>query len=163
MTSKEKKRLNIALLGDERAGKTSFIKRLCFGEFDDEYFPTKVIYTELCKIESDNSVYTFLDYPGREKEQFVIDSGLLCTDVFILIFDLTNVLSYENCKWWLEKVKLKYPKVPIILVGTKSDCENILTSQQINLTKEYKIPYVEVSSKSREGFFSVLSLLSDIV
>ena len=58
MPLNEKKRLNIAFLGDERAGKTSFIKRPRFDEFDEEYFPTKAIYTESSENKSDNSVYT---------------------------------------------------------------------------------------------------------
>lgn len=88
---------NIAILGDEKVGKTTYINTLCQKnanniEKEDKY----------C-IKWNNDKYIITDTKIDEK-----------TDGIILMFDINQPKTFE----YIEKVKISHP---VILVGTKSD------------------------------------------
>ncbi len=152
----------IVILGDEGVGKTCFLKTLKQGKFESTYIPTESNYLKLSTIEYKGIFYNIIDSAGQEKYQTVISNmdKWVDIDLFIVMFDLTNLLSYKNVRWWLDKVRSTFFYTPIVLVGSKSDCNKRLCN--ITLQKKYKIPYVEISSKTKHGFGLVLLCMTGI-
>merc|ERR1712113_345711 len=74
------------------------------------------------------------------------------TDVFLLCFSVVSLSSFQNLESkWVPEIKHHAPEALIILVGTKSDLEEIVPENQIN---EYKnkcgaVAYVETSALKR--------------
>ncbi|XP_035520602.1 rho-related GTP-binding protein RhoG-like [Morone saxatilis] len=96
---------------------------------------------------------------------------LLCysqVSVFLICFSIASPESYENVKRkWHPEVKSHYPKVPILVVGTKSDLrddeevleklraqnQTTVTQQQgATMAKQIKaVKYLECASLSLDG------------
>jgi Ras family protein A len=94
------------------------------------------------------------------------------TDAIVLCFSIDSPDSLENIQLrWIPELKKFCPKVPIILVGTKSDLRNDATTKK-NLMKHGQEPvsgeqgrmmanligadaYLECSAKINEGVLNV--------
>lgn len=145
----------ITLVGDGGAGKTTFLRRHATGQFEPRYIETESRGLSACPLRRQTStgrsvVYDMWDCAGQEKYDSRRGATTWAgTDAFLVMFDLTSCLSYQNAEWWIEQVLASQPTVPIVLVGTKSESPSRkLQSCQVSLHVKYGLPYVEVSSKS---------------
>lgn len=83
----------------------------------------------------------------------------------ILFFDLTNRESFDHIPKLIEEVRTKTNEIPMLLVGNKSDLTDqrqISRAEAEELSKEFKIYYMESSDKDGNGigdFFSILSCI----
>ena len=86
------------------------------------------------------------------------------TDVFLIVFDISNPTSLENVSHkWVPEVRSYCQKTPIILVGNKADLRNdprfqsmsgsVVTQEQaISAAKQLGcVEYCECSAKSQLG------------
>ena len=88
-------------------------------------------------------------------------------NVVVICFAFDDPQSFDNIKrkWLPEKtLKQKLSEIPTVIVGLKSDCEHLVTNQQIkdllndselNLSKKN---YVEASSKDLKNLDSVFKI-----
>jgi small GTP-binding protein len=55
------------------------------------------------------------------------------TDIFLLVYSITNLSSFENIKLkWLPEIKMYAPNTPFMLVGTKLDsCDDAVVQEQL--------------------------------
>ncbi|TFF90473.1 MAG: GTP-binding protein [Promethearchaeota archaeon] len=87
----------------------------------------------------------------------------------ILMFDLTNSSSFEHLPKWIDEIREKLNvKIPIVLVGNKSDLiSNRKVSQEDleNLLNDYSIPiYFEASAKNSLNVDNIIKeLLKEII
>jgi len=133
------------IVGDGAVGKTALSLRFTEDKFVDSYKMT--IGERFSKIRP-------LYYRG----------ALGC----LIVFDVTNKVSFENLGMWFKEVQDNCITIPIILVGNKIDLENrqVSTSQgryfATKKSKElgYKIPYLETSAKTGETIKKVFSKLT---
>ena len=105
----------ILILGDGGVGKTSLINNYLFNTFEEKYIPT---YNNINILQ--NNKYIFYDYPGQEKYS-THDINLSYIDICIIMYDITNKLSYKNIEFWKQKVQNLCDDIPTIIVGNKID------------------------------------------
>ncbi len=143
----------VSLVGDGGVGKTTFLKRHATGEFERQYLPTEsrphVVYPLSFQTRAGLVLFHVRDYAGQERyDARRAASTWAHTDGFLIMFDLTRLDSYENARWWIERVRTACPTTPMVLVGMKSECTmRQITPQQVTLHQAFGMPYVEVSSK----------------
>lgn len=139
-------RLKITVVGDGMVGKTCLLVTYVENKFPDEYVPT-VFENHFHTINIDDQVYdvTLWDTAGQEDYERLRPLSYPHTDCFLVCYSVNNPSSYENVlsKWYPELQHL-CPKVPIILVATKTDLRaksktDIIDSNQNEPTEDKKV------------------------
>lgn len=150
--------LKLTLVGDGGVGKSCLILQYMYGDFVEEYEPTKAdAYRRTITLQGDEVQIDILDTAGQEDYPAVRDGYLKHGDGFLLVFDLTNRETFESIKNHREnvlRVKSDDPQLPIILIGNKSDLEEnrrISHEEARGLAQAWNMEYVETSAKTREN------------
>jgi small GTP-binding protein len=128
----------VLIVGDAGVGKTNLINAIFKKPFNKQYIATN----RLTVYESgQQEIY---DWPGQNK--FNITSFPEDIDVYIIVYDVTNSLSYESVSFWKTKKEEFYDaKVPTIIIGNKIDMGrqrkiNDSGSLNISVKKKKNIP-----------------------
>ena len=128
----------VLIVGDAGVGKTNLINAIFKKPFNKQYIATN----RLTVYESEQQ--TIYDWPGQNK--FNITSFPEDIDIYIIVYDVTNSLSYESVSFWKTKKKEFYDaKVPTIIIGNKIDMGrqrkiNDSGSLNISVKKKKNIP-----------------------
>ncbi|KAJ8932409.1 hypothetical protein NQ314_014666 [Rhamnusium bicolor] len=147
------KKYKLVFLGEQSVGKTSLITRFMYDSFDTTYqatigidFLSKTVYLK------DRTVRLQLwDTAGQERFRSLIPSYIRDSAVAVVVYDITNVSSFEHTTKWIDDVKRERGRnVIIILVGNKVDLESIRevsTETAEKRAKELNILFIETSAK----------------
>ena len=124
----------ILIVGDGGVGKTSLINNYLNNTFEQKYISTSNINI----LESDE--YIFYDFPGQEKYSSH-DINLSDIDICIIMYDVTNKISYKNIQFWKLKVQNLCGNIPTIIVGNKIDCDykRIIYNNTMNISTKNNV------------------------
>ena len=176
---------NVKLVGASGVGRTCFAERLLTDTFDSNYrnpqqlegtvvFPTTTGKIAFNISECEHSIVQ----PNLKSEVAVEWSNM---DAFFVMFSHTNRVSFRQCEPWIQTIRAveresqrvsqrDIPhhfrrRVPIVLVGLICDAEpsRILERDITELAKQYKIPYVSISSRTLQNFHAPFLVLQDIL
>ncbi|KAG5679660.1 hypothetical protein PVAND_009215 [Polypedilum vanderplanki] len=169
------KKITCVLVGDEKVGKTSILKRI----FENTFLAIPSgrtiydIYTAPLKIEDENVDLTILDIACTENYDHWRPEHYVKADLFILCFSLVDTKSFVNIKSkWYAEVRQHCKTAPIVVVGTKFDLKNDekfleemknKNQRPISYGKALRISqiigasdYIECSAKTREKTDDIL-------
>ncbi len=116
------RKIKVILVGDGGVGKSTYVQRLIEGTFDKRYIATMGADVKPFVLETDKGLVQFniWDCAGQEKFQGGGFKGYCAgADFAIVMFDVTSLISYKNCKAWIAKLP---EGLPFVLVGNKVDC-----------------------------------------
>ena len=121
------RKINLIALGDAAVGKTSIIKRIKDGKFQEVYKITihPDFYALRRKYEKKNIMMDLLFYetPGQEKlESCVPVNYIRDSHIVLLVFSDINALNELKHRWnkfYKKNINIENPR--IILIGNKSD------------------------------------------
>ena len=158
MDASEPPLYKILLLGDSTVGKTCFLLRYVDDSFLDLHMATigldyrlKTLILEEQKIVK----VQLWDTAGQDKFRAITRNYYKGASGIILIFDVTNVKSYENIKKWINEIKEEISeKVAIVLIGNKIDNvqeRKISREQGDKIASEIGVKFFETSAKTGEG------------
>lgn len=122
-TKPHKKRKKLVIVGNGGCGKTSLLTVFSKGQFPEEYIPT-VFENDVKDIIIDNETIELAvwDTAGQEHYARLRPLSYRAADVVLIAFALNDRESLSSVvNIWLPEVHEYCPRVPIILVGTKSD------------------------------------------
>ena len=166
-------RLKTVLIGDDNVGKSALITKICKDNFLEGYNATIGIeYFSLgFKIVSDigNLVlkYEIWDCCGQEAYRSLISSFYNNVSVFLLVYDVTNVKSFEDINVWLKTAKEKNNGEigHFVLIGTKIDLNGnreVTKEDGEKFAEEKGMEFVEVSAKTGDGIEKLEKILAKI-
>ena len=116
--------IKCVLIGDEGVGKTSLLITYTRNKFPEFYVPN-ILDNCAVNVKLKNETYTL----GLFDTSVNYQQDLSNTDVFLLCFSLDNPVSLQNAKEkWFTIIKMNNRKANIILVGLKSDMENVINT-----------------------------------
>uniref|UniRef100_A0A667WQX6 Ras-related protein Rab-6B n=1 Tax=Myripristis murdjan TaxID=586833 RepID=A0A667WQX6_9TELE len=137
-----------------KVGKTSLITRFMYDSFDNTYqatigidFLSKTMYLE------DRTVRLQLwDTAGQERFRSLIPSYIRDSTVAVVVYDITNVNSFQQTCKWIDDVRTERGSdVIIMLVGNKTDLEEkrqITIEEGEQRAKELNVMFIETSAKT---------------
>ena len=171
MVEEEPPLYKILLLGDSTVGKTCFLLRYTDDTFLDVHMATIGLdYRLKTMILNDQKIVKvqLWDTAGQDKFRAITRNYYKGAKGIILIYDVTNIKSYENIKKWINEIKDEISdKVTIILIGNKIDNvvqRKITKEQGEKLASDYNVAFFETSAKTGEGINeSVLYLVKKIM
>jgi small GTP-binding protein len=104
---------------------------------------------------------------GKDKFRFLLKFYAEGADGAFFLYDITNFNSFNNIKNWVEVIREAKKDIPIVLVGSKLDLEDlreISTKRGEETANEYNLyPFIEISSKSGENVDKTFDDLVEIV
>jgi len=124
------KQVKIVLVGDGSSGKSSIAERFSKGAFNRDYNQTLGIDYYLKRINLTRSYNVTLavnDVGGQTLGGAMLDKYIFGADIVLLVYDITNLQSFENLEDWYGTVN-KYcaSRKPLFaLVGNKNDLEHL--------------------------------------
>ena len=171
MVEKEPPLYKILLLGDATVGKTCFLLRYTDDTFLDLHMATIGLDYRLKTMILENHKIVKVqlwDTAGQDKFRAITRNYYKGARGIILIYDVTNIKSYENIKKWINEIKEEISeKVSIVLIANKIDNEperKISREQGEKLAKDNDVTFFEASAKTGEGVNeSVFYLVQKIV
>ena len=160
----------ILLLGDSAVGKSCLLLRYCDEKFQDLHLATIGLDFRLKRINLENNKkikVQIWDTAGQDRFLAITKNYYRGANGILLVFDITNLSSFEHIKNWIEQIKEEAPeKIIIYLVGNKIDCTNniVISNEEGNkLAKQFSLKYYETSAKTNENVDSTfLELIKEI-
>ena len=169
----DKEVINISLiaLGESGVGKTSLSTRFAKNTFSESYLATIGIdfYLKEYELPSYKLNVKLWDTAGQEKLRAVTSGSIKKADGVAICYDITKQDSFEQMSYWIQDVKEKALQVPVIIIGNKIDCENLLFENEEQLAEDFAkkndFQYFRCSAKSGENvehaFFTLLKLVME--
>jgi len=173
--------IKCAIIGDGTVGKTTFVNKICNNIYINEYIPTIVDnYEKIVSDKNKNKVkIMFLDFAGQDEykvlRDYYYDEKI---DVFLVMFAINNIISFNNIKSkWLNELETnnKVSDKPIMLIGTKLDVRNdnafyrkpelsscVKYDMAKNFADKFDISYCECSSLTDQGLDTVINEIINI-
>ena len=171
MVEEEPPLYKILLLGDSTVGKTCFLLRYTDDTFLDLHMATIGLDYRLKTMILDDQKMVKVqlwDTAGQDKFRAITRNYYKGARGIILIYDVTNIKSYENIKKQINEIKEEISEnITIVLIGNKIDNENqrkISKEQGEKLANDYNVTFFETSAKTGQGINeSVFYLVQKIV
>ncbi|XP_050821619.1 LOW QUALITY PROTEIN: ras-related protein Rab-6B [Gopherus flavomarginatus] len=148
------RKFKLVFLGEQSVGKTSLITRFMYDSFDNTYqatigidFLSKTMYLE------DRTVRLQLwDTAGQERFRSLIPSYIRDSTVAVVVYDITNLNSFQQTSKWIDDVRTERGgDVIIMLVGNKTDLADkrqITIEEGEQRAKELSVMFIETSAKT---------------
>ncbi len=145
----------ILLIGDSGVGKSCILLRFTEDTYSEAYISTIGVDFKIKTIELGGKIIKLQiwDTAGQERFRTITSSYYRGAHGIIIVFDLTDLESFENIKQWLHEInRYAYNNVCKILVGNKSDLSH---KRIVHGGSEYaeslNIPYLETSAKTSDN------------
>ena len=145
----------ILLLGDSTVGKTCFLMKYTDKTFQDIHMATIGLDYRLksMKLKSGKNIKLQIwDTAGQDRFRAITKNYYKGSHGIILIYDVTNVQTFENVKQWVSQIREEASaNVIIYIAGNKIDMEEerkVNKEEGEKLAEELGFPFVETSAKS---------------
>jgi len=161
----------IIMVGSGGVGKSALTLQFMYGDFIEEYDPTKAdSYRKKVTLDSQDVFVDILDTAGQEEYAAIRDNYYRSGEGFYLVFSITEQESFKHTLEFREQILrvLDNDSVPFILVGNKADLNHLRqvdSSQAEALAKQWNCPYIETSAKTKDNvqlaYQTLLRLIRD--
>jgi Ras-related protein Rab-8A len=150
--------IKIIMIGNSCVGKTCMTYKYTENIFSPSWITTIGIDFKIKVIDHATSKIKLQiwDTAGQERFRSITASYLKNSNVVILVYDVTDLRSFEAVSEWTECINKQSDKyVQRILVGNKIDMPKhkhvITTEMGQNIARKYKMPFYECSAKTGHG------------
>ena len=146
----------VVIMGERAVGKSSLIRRLCDGLFNENIQATLGVADRRKEIEIlDRKVTLHIwDTAGQEQFRGINRMYYRSASGAILVFDLTRLESFKKLESWLEEFKEAVSDGELILVGSKLD---LIDKREVpqDLARQFALrnnmAYIETSAKQDQS------------
>ncbi|MBA7551937.1 hypothetical protein ES705_44488 [subsurface metagenome] len=150
----EKKKFKVVVIGDPSVGKTSTILRFTDNVFLRAYIPTMGlnITQKIFDIDKNAVELVLWDIGGQTKFEIIRKKFYEGMSMLLLLFDLTNPISFANVPKWHQDIKNYFKndqKIKGYLIGNKNDLvkERIVSEKDaVRLALALDLDYIEISA-----------------
>ena len=162
----------IIICGDPSVGKTSTILRFTDHAFIRTYIPTLGVSISEKNIKVNNDYVNLIlwDIAGQSKFEIMRRHFYKGSEAVILIFDLTNLKSFESIPNWyndvIKNLKMQNEELIGFILGNKEDLldERKVSVEQANeIAKKLNLEYLETSALTgknvEESFYKLANAL----
>jgi small GTP-binding protein len=146
----------MAILGESGVGKTCIAERF----IHDHYSPYTsntigaTFFTKTVNIDGNAIKLDIWDTAGQERYHSLAPMYYRATDAVIIVYDITNINSFNKAKFWFNEMKLNHKgnSDPIVyLVGNKADLEDngrqVSTTMAVEYAGKNGMSFLEVSAR----------------
>ena len=165
LVDKKHEKLSVALVGDEKSGKSSIISSLCYKRIDSLY--TSTIGVQFLIRNMFETKYEIFDLSGSDRFSAIIHSYMRNRDVILLCVDLSSIDTIDSSiEKWMYKINKFCKNSIVVFVGCKTDVKmldvNTIINTKINKYNSSNINYIEVSALNNDNIENLFKLIKDL-
>ena len=145
----------VLISGDASSGKTSLLRRYVDDKFDDSSIMTVGVDFFLKQVNYDsgnNCLLQLWDLGGQKRFRHLMPSYIRGARGALLLIDLTRMPEINSMLEWVNILRLYDINLPIILVGTKNDLEDLIAfndNYALKIKEMFNmIDYIRTSAKT---------------
>jgi small GTP-binding protein len=159
----------VIFLGEPAVGKTSLIKKYIDKNYEERYIPTIGVSITKKQVEYAGKKFTIMFWDIAGQPQFYLLHKVYYNGAngVVLIFDLTRSHTLMNLKdWYKELLKYQLDKVPIIIVGNKSDLKEraVLEPQMDHLAEQLGVTHTFMTSaKTGDNVDQIFKTMAELI
>lgn len=155
----------IIMVGTGGVGKSALTLQFMYGDFIEEYDPTKAdSYRKKVTLDDSECFIDILDTAGQEEYAAIRDNYYRSGEGFLCVFSLTEQESFNHTQDFRDQIcrVLDDNNVPFVLVGNKAD---LIDQRQVpyaaaaERAKEWNCDYIETSAKTKENVDQAYEIL----
>ena len=158
----------IILLGETNAGKTTLFSKFIFNKEKFNYISSITVDNETKLFDYNNKKYliTLYDTAGQERFKSITKAYYHMADGFLILFDITDKLSLNAVKDWIEDIKSYNGSNIFLILANKDDLDNKISDDVINETLgEYNHLLLKTSAikdiNVRESLEKIIDMIED--
>jgi len=159
----------IMILGDDSVGKTSLTIRYISGFYLEGLKLTIGVdfYSKTTNFRGKEVKLQIWDFGGEERYRFLLSQYFKRTNAALFLYDITNRLTLDHLRDYIQIIREHSGDIPIILVGTNlhlqakrevSKKEGILAAKKYNLSA-----FAEVSAKTGQNIDQLFENVIEIL
>jgi small GTP-binding protein len=160
-------RFKLIVVGDATVGKTSLINQFVTHTFVTDYRPTLgiSITSQVYRVQGfDESRINFMvwDVAGQKFFQRVRKHYYSHAHAAFIVYDVTSRDTFDHVEMWYNDMQGEIPKVPIVLVGNKTDLSDqrvVSLAEGREKAKALKCLFMETSAKTGENVRDAFNIL----
>ena len=163
---KIKLNFKILILGESEVGKTSLLLKYVDHTFPEQHIATIGVEYKDKFINRDNYDIRLQiwDTAGQERFHSIAKNIYRNTNGVLYIYDITKRESFANIKGWIKDLQNVDVDIKGIILGNKSDLEEnrVIQKEELDdISKKYKMPYLETSAKDNINVNEAFELIVD--
>lgn len=145
----------VIMVGSGGVGKSALTLQFMYDEFVEDYEPTKAdSYRKKVMLDGEEVQIDILDTAGQEDYAAIRDNYFRSGEGFLCVFSITEHESFSATMEFRDQIlRVKGDdNIPFLLVGNKADLEDkrqVSLEEAQNRAKQWNVPYVETSAKTR--------------
>ncbi|XP_061186035.1 ras-related protein Ral-A-like isoform X3 [Saccostrea echinata] len=145
----------VIMVGSGGVGKSALTLQFMYDEFVEDYEPTKAdSYRKKVVLDGEEVQIDILDTAGQEEYAAIRDNYFRSGEGFLCLFSITEQESFQATVDFREQIlRVKNDDtIPFLLVGNKADLEDkryVSVEEAQERAKQWNVPYVETSAKTR--------------
>ncbi len=158
----------VFLFGVDEVGKSSLVRRLKTGEFNDNFFtPTRKFNIEYIPIE-EKGLLAVWDMPGQKSFRSKWLIGFQESNIIVYMIDIANQRRFDESRseFWNVINKDELNEIPLLILGNKIDLVKFSSenyeNQLLNLKKELSDIYKFEKIKKRKWNFLFTSVKTNL-
>ena len=153
-------------LGESQVGKTCILLQYTENKFFTSSMSTIGIDSKIkyLTINDKQVKLKIWDTAGQERFRTITQQYYNRADGVLLVFALDNEESFLKTADWIKQINLhsEQKKIPIVLVGNKSDLPRKVSGEQAKeLAEEYQLNYYETSALTRDNIDEAFECLAN--
>ena len=159
--SKRQKGNKVVIIGDSSVGKTCIIQQYLSNTFQDTTSTIGACHFQ--KTVKDVPIEIW-DTAGQERFKSMIPMYYKGAKAIIIVFDITNVHSFEGAKKWLVEIKANISSSYKMLCGNKIDLHeqrSVSNGEAKTYAESNQCMYVETSAKDNVGIDEMFDDIAD--
>ncbi|XP_022306501.1 ras-related protein Ral-A-like isoform X2 [Crassostrea virginica] len=161
----------VIMVGSGGVGKSALTLQFMYDEFVEDYEPTKAdSYRKKVVLDGEEVQIDILDTAGQEEYAAIRDNYFRSGEGFLCLFSITEQESFQATVDFREQIlRVKNDDtIPFLLVGNKADLEDkryVSVDEAQERAKQWNVPYVETSAKTRANvdkvFYDLMRAIRD--
>lgn len=144
----------LVLIGDTDVGKSSLLIRFADDAFSESFISTIGVDFRFRTVRINKTAVKLQiwDTAGQERFRAITAAYYRGSNGIILVYDVANNDSFDNCQHWINELKKYAPdeNIEILLVGNK--CDRVDRTVPFSIASDYAkslgIGYLETSAKT---------------
>lgn len=167
MTKKVDMDYKVIILGMSEVGKTCLLVHYFDNKFQDANISTIGIdfKTKYFKFKEKKVKVNYVDTAGQERFHSIASNFLKNANGILLVYAINSRASFDKLQEWLDELNKFTSKLPIIIVGNKSDLESereVSRDEGENFAKKINCKFYEVSAKNGYNVTTVFDEIAKV-
>ena len=152
----------VLFIGESSVGKTSLVKRLLFGTFNQEQVKTDGIFIDQWLL--GEIKLNIWDFGGQEIMHATHQFFLTKRSLYVLVIDTRNNQDQNHIEYWLKIIQSFGSASPVLIVGNKID-QHPLDIDRTGLQKKYPniVGILETSAATGAGIEELKAAITEQV